>query len=161
MTTSFAQVRPLLRARKIDGMCGTGASEDLIRDCEKTLNIRFPDSYRCFLNDFGWGYFGSLELIAGLGTDIPPEWERGANVLNVVTDERRGRMRFPMDVIPICQNGAGDWYALDCRSRLDDECPVVFISHEQAASAGFQPIARAESFAEWIFLNLADPNQAD
>lgn len=161
MTKDFEQIRPLLQCSKLEGMSGNGASESLIHECEESLQVRFPKSYRLFLREFGWGYFGSLELIAGLGSDIPAEWERGANVLNVATDERRGPMSLPVDILPICQNGAGDWYALDCRSHPTDESPVVFISHEHSASSGFNPIRCADSFADWIFSNLMNNQQVE
>ncbi len=140
-------------------MCGGGAAEDLIRECEASLNIRFPASYRSFLEEFGWGYFGSLELIAGLGRDIPEEWQRGANIVHVVTDERSGPLQCPLDIIPFCQSGAGDWYALDCRSRIEDESPVVVMSHERAAGDGWLPVRCADSFAHWILVHLADDQQ--
>jgi hypothetical protein len=155
MTRKYSEIRDLLAKQKLDGLFGQGASEDQISDCESNLNVRLPPSYRQFLKEYGWGYFGSLELIAGLGVDIPEEWDRGANLLQVVNDERRGPLGMPEKVIPFCQNGAGDWYALDCSRSDNDESPVVFVSHEQAPNGACSANKCANSFADWIFAKLS------
>jgi hypothetical protein len=155
VTKQYAEIQCLLAANKLEGLAGKGASEDQVRACERDLNLRFPLSYRLFLREFGWGYFGSLELIAGLGSDIPKEWERGANVLHIVTDERQGPLHIKQGVIPFCQNGAGDWYALD-DSKGDGEWPVVFIAHEESVLGDVSANKCADSFADWIFAKLSD-----
>lgn len=156
MTKRYNEIRELLATKKVDGLYGNGASEEQITVCERELHLRFPSSYRLFLKEFGWGYFGSLELIAGLGSDIPKEWERGADLRHVVNDEQHGPLCIPKDVIPFCQNGAGDWYALDCRHGDGEESPVVFVAHENVATGGFSANICADSFADWIFARLSD-----
>lgn len=156
MAKGYGEIRNLLATQQHAGLCGEGASEEEILACEAGLSLRFPPSYRSFLNEFGWGYFGSLELIAGLGSDIPEEWGKGANLFQVVSDERKGPLNFPPGIVPFCQNGAGDWYALDCRRDNDIESPVVFVSHEQAVSRGFSAAQCADSFADWIFARLTE-----
>ena len=156
MTRQYNEIRGLLATQKLDGLFGNGASEEQITDCEMKLNLRIPRSYRSFLKEFGWGYFGSLELIVGLGSDIPTEWEPGANLMNVVNDERQGPLHIPKEIVPFCQNGTGDWYALDCCQGDGEESPVVFIAHEQAATDGFVASKCADSFADWIFERLSD-----
>ena len=156
MAKRYSEIRDFLATKKLDRLCGNGASEEQIAACESELKLRFPPSYRLFLREFGWGYFGSLELIAGLGSDIPPEWERGANLLHVVDDERQGPLRIPKEVIPFCQNGAGDWYALDCCGSEGEESPVVFIAHEEAATGKVATSKCADSFADWVFVRLSE-----
>jgi len=156
MPKQYSEIRDLLATKKLDGLCGKGASEGQISFCESELNLRLPPSYRLFLKEFGWGYFGALELIAGLGSDIPQEWERGANLLHVVNDERQGPLRIPKEVIPFCQNGAGDWYALDCCRGDGEESPVIFIAHEEAAIGKVSTNKCADSFADWVFVRLSD-----
>jgi hypothetical protein len=158
MSKTYREIRELLITMREDGLCGHGASEQQILECEKALSLKLPPSYRSFLAEFGWGYFGSLELLVGLGSDIPKEWEAGANLMRVVSDERRGPLAFPEDVIPFCQNGAGDWYALDCRDSEHVEAPVVFVSHEHGAANGFLARKCADSFAEWLFMRLLGVN---
>ncbi len=156
MTKQYVEIRGLLNANKLDGLFGKGGSEEKISEVETKLDVRFPPSYRMFLKEFGWGYFGSLELIAGLGSDIPKEWERGANIAHVLHDEWQGPLRIPRTVLPFCHNGAGDWYAFDCRHGDGEESPIVFIAHEEVATNGFSATECAKSFADWIFVNLSD-----
>ena len=155
MTKQYQEIRNLLATKKLDGLFGSGASEDQIRVCESDLNLRFPPSYRSFLKEYGWGAFGSVE-ICGLGTDIPKEWERGVSLMYVVNDERQGPLSIPINVIPFCQNGAGDWYALDCRCGEAEESPVVFVAHEEAVTGSFSANKCSDSFAEWIIEKLSD-----
>lgn len=161
MPKQYEDVRRLLATSKLDGLCGAGATEQDIREGERDLGVRLPVSYRKFLNEYGWGYFGPLELIVGLGSDIPEEWRRGADVRYVVADERNGPSQFPTEIIPFCQNGAGDWYALDCSERHGEEAPVVFVAHEAIPTI----LARekcADSFADWIFVKLSGrPGKVD
>jgi hypothetical protein len=161
MVQQYREIRDILAKQRLDGLFGQGASEEQIRDCEEILNLRLPRSFRQFLEEYGWGYFGSLELIAGLGADIPKEWCRGANILQIVNDERRGPLQIPKTVIPFCQNGAGDWYALDCTNDDGDESPVVLIAHETVAASGFVAEKCADSFAEWILGKLSGGQTPD
>lgn len=156
MGKQYSDIRDLLSTMKLDGLCGTGACEEEIHFCESRLDVRFPVSFRAFLAEYGWGYFGSLELIAGLGSDIPTEWQNGANLLRVVADERNGPLRFPNEVIPFSQNGAGDWYALDCYQSDTEESPVIVVSHEQSVSGVIARDKCADSFADWVFAKLSE-----
>lgn len=157
MGVDWNDLRPVLHHTKLEGLHGAGAPEPLIREAEAALQVRFPDSYRRFLGEFGWGYFGALELIAGLGGDIPTAQARGTNVVHVTLDERQGPLRLPATVIPFYGNGAGDWYALDCRLRHAGESPVVLVAHERAISTGWNPEPSAASFADWVLRGLALP----
>jgi len=88
---------------------------------ESYLAVRFPDSYREFLQRYGAGSFGGRDVY-GLGvpdTALP----------NVVwaTDALRGADDFfPGDLVVIQDTGEGDILCL-ATSRLNDdnECPVV------------------------------------
>lgn len=155
MAMRLADIQRLVTAKKLEGLHGAGASEDEIADCEALLGIVLPASYREFLQIYGWGYFGSLELIAGLGSDIPSEWAAGACLTNVVIHERSGPLRMPKDLIPFAQNGAGDWYAVESAVQRGGEAPVYFVSHEAAASNADSRVRSAESFAQWLFERLS------
>lgn len=156
MPKRYSDIKDLLANKAIQGLHGRGVSAKDIKNSEITLGVSFPESYRDFLCEYGWGYFGSLELIAGLGSDIPKEWEAGANVIKVATDERNGPSKFPYHIIPISPNGAGDWYAIDCSVHINNESPIVFVSHERVARDGFSSEQRSENFAEWMYLNLSN-----
>ena len=88
---------------------------------EGYLGVRFPNSYREFLQRYGAGSFGGRDVY-GLGvpdTGLP----------NVVwaTDALRGSDDFfPADLVVIQDTGEGDILCL-ATSRLNDqnECPVV------------------------------------
>ncbi len=88
MTPSDGGVRSLLTETKQADLSGKGASDDEIQRAETQLGVRFPDSYRMFLKEHGWGHFGSLGLIAGLGSDIPAEWKPGVDIIQITTQER-------------------------------------------------------------------------
>lgn len=152
----YEEIRDLLSANKLPGLSGQGVCQSEINDSQRELGVSFPFSYAMFLKEHGWGYFGHMELICGLGSDIPDEWKAGADLLRVVADERQGELRFPHDIIPICQNGAGDWYALDCSRSTEAEAPIVFVSHEEVASKGFCSELCASSFSDWIFSMLSE-----
>jgi hypothetical protein len=156
MSKSYEDIRETLLGNKLDGLFGQGASDDEIATAEREFGVDLPQSYKMFLHEYGWGYFGSLEVICGLGSDIPAEWEAGASLLRVVPDERKGQLRFPNSLIPFCQNGAGDWYALDCSVVTDNESPVVFVPHETVAREGFLTEPSSDSFADWIHAKLSE-----
>ncbi len=156
MNIKYQDVKDLLASQKLADLFGQGASEQEISLAERELGVQFPLSYRMFLKEYGWGYFGSLELIAGLGSDIPQEWRGGANLLQVVADERSGPSCFPKTIIPFCQNGAGDWYAIDCSEWNGEESPVVFVPHERVSTGVFTTDKCADSFADWICKILSE-----
>ena len=155
MSKSYEDIRDMLLATRTEGLAGNGVLDTEIEKAECELGVEFPRSYKLFLKEFGWGYFGSLEVICGLGSDIPDEWEAGVSLLRVVPDERKGQLRFPGSLIPFCQNGAGDWYALDCSVVSENESPVVFVPHETIATEGFLAELSSDSFADWIHSNLS------
>lgn len=156
MANKYDEIRDLLAMNKLPEVSGKGVSQEEIALAEITLGVRLPDSYRMFLKEHGWGDFGLPGLIAGLGSDIPQEWRPGINLLQVVGDERIGPSRFPIEIIPFCPNGAGDWYALDCSQSDGHEVPVVFVAHEEVATGGFAAERCADSFADWISSRLSE-----
>jgi hypothetical protein len=154
MPRSYEDVRGLLEASRIEGLIGQGASQELIDAAEVDLAVSIPSSYKAFLREYGWGYFGSLGVICGLGDDIPVEWSAGIDLRRVVSDERKGELRVPNHVVPFYSSGAGDWYAFDCSSLKSGEATVVFIPHEVIAQKGFYFDDLAVSFPEWIYASL-------
>lgn len=151
MAKSYESVAELFALKKRDGLYGNGASDDDIARAEQALNLTFPPSYRNFLRDYGWGYFGHLEVICGLGADIPEEWSPGIDLLKIVPTERQGVLALSDHFLPFCQNGAGDWYALNCLNTSDAYGNVLFLSHEATAESGLQPETVAAGFSDWFY----------
>jgi len=88
---------------------------------ESRLGLRFPDSYREFLQKYGAGQYGG-EPIYGLGVpdvSLP-------NVVWATETMRTADDFFPGDLVPIQDTGAGDVLCL-VTSRIGDdgECPVI------------------------------------
>lgn len=155
MTIRFVDIEDLLARNQCDGLSGKGASEEEISRCEQELEQRLPESYRQFLRRYGWGYFGDLGLIRGLGADIPVEWLPGTELTRVALDERNGPLCLPVNLVPFNENGAGDWYALDLRQLNGEEAAVVFVSHEHSTAGNVSGERVAESFAEWVHVGLS------
>jgi SUKH superfamily protein len=121
---------------------GRGASEQEIHAASTRLGVNLVGGYRRFLQRFGWGGVGSLELF-GLGPDVPPH-------LNLVdlTESERTEMRpaLPSHLIPFMNDGGGNLYCLD--SRRNGEPPVVFWDH--TASEEQEPEFTAPDFVSWM-----------
>jgi hypothetical protein len=88
---------------------------------ERRLGVKFPNSYREFLQKYGALLFNG-EPVYGLGVaddDLP-------NVVFAVEQLRTSDDFFPGDLVVIQDTGAGDLLCL-ATSRLneDQECPVV------------------------------------
>ena len=88
---------------------------------ESYLDVRFPDSYREFLQRYGAGSFGGKDVY-GLGvptTGLP-------NVVWATEALRASDDFFPADLVVIQDTGEGDMLCL-ATSRMNDqsECPVV------------------------------------
>ena len=88
---------------------------------EGQLNVKFPESYKQFLQRYGSGSFAG-EDIYGLGvpeTNLP-------NVVFATDTLRTSDDFFPVDLVVIQDTGEGDLLCL-ATSRMDEagECPVV------------------------------------
>ncbi|WNG52948.1 SMI1/KNR4 family protein [Archangium minus] len=121
---------------------GQGASEAEINTASVRLGVNLAGGYRLFLQRFGWGGVGSIELF-GLGADVPPYLN-----LTAMTLSEREEMSpaLPGHLIPFMNDGGGNLYCLD--SRVEGEPPVVFWDH----TAGKQqnPSLVASDFMAWL-----------
>jgi hypothetical protein len=154
MTPAYGGIRSLLSETKQADLSGKGVSDDEIQGAETQLGVRFPESYRMFLKGHGWGHFGSLGLIVGLGSDIPEGWEPGVDIVKVTTQEREGPLSLPDSMLPFYTNGAGDWYAMDCSRLKDGQAPVVLISQEKAGLGEDTQEDVSADFSGWIAQRL-------
>ncbi len=122
---------------------GVGAEDSEISTAEGILELSFPTSYRQFLQQFGWGGVGDLEIF-GLGADVPPY----LNLVHVTMSERTEALP-PLQkmLLPICSDGLGNLFCIDTTEwRLTK--PVVFWNHEESSDQEAEEIA--EDFGVWL-----------
>jgi hypothetical protein len=122
---------------------GAGASADAVQSAEGDLAIRILGSYRTFLEGFGWGGVGPVEIY-GLGTDVPDHLE-----LVRITKSERLEMHpaLPHALLPIVNDGSGNLICLDTSSTAADP-PLVLWDHE--AGPAQIPTRCAETFSDWL-----------
>lgn len=88
---------------------GKGAPTAAIEAAEKALGIFIRGDYRRFLEHFGWGGVGGIEVY-GLGDDVP----RHLSLVNITRSERSEMFpRLRPELLPIMNDGAGNLYCLD------------------------------------------------
>ncbi|NJO33476.1 MAG: SMI1/KNR4 family protein [Rhodospirillales bacterium] len=137
-----------------DKECGKGARSEDIENAETQLGVRFPTSYRRYLEDFGWARFSHHELY-GLGQDVPMHLDL---VRNTAAERTQMRPLMPPALVPIMNDGAGNHYCLDISQSTGDECPIVFWDHDLGESQKAEPVS--PTFAVWI-VDLLDRLEAD
>jgi cell wall assembly regulator SMI1 len=131
--------------RNTGAKTGKGASE--LR-AEKKLGVKFPKSFREYLNRFGFISHNADEFY-GLDSDIP-------NHLDLVRNTEGERTQFqpnlPLHLIPFLPNGGGDHYCIDLRSG--DDPKVVFWNHELGPDQ--KPEVIASAFSTWLLQHYDD-----
>ncbi|SFT02472.1 SMI1/KNR4 family protein [Marininema halotolerans] len=100
-----------------DVFFGGGASTEQIIECEKKLNVQFPDSYKWFIREYGFG--GACE------TEI-----NGVNInsgsLKVVEETEYYReFGLPKSMVVINSSIGPYILCLDTSKMEKGECPVV------------------------------------
>jgi len=122
------------------------ADEEMIASAERKLGVRFPQSYRAFLAQYGAALCSGFE-IAGLFRhaydDEPPLWD------DVVTATclLRGKTGdfIPKEYVAISGDGGDFTYYLDT-SRMDaaSECPVIVLG------PGVDGLILASNFIDFV-----------
>lgn len=131
-----------------NSLFGSGATAEDIKKAEVILEIKFSNSYREFLIEFGWGGVECIELY-GLGADVPDY----LNVVKVTLSERNEmEPALQKDLIPLLNDGFGNHYCLDTGRMTDLECPVVFWNHEEASDQDVEIVA--PNFSTWLMSML-------
>lgn len=103
--------------------CSTPKSEELIREAEKILNVKFPRTYKNFIRKIGWGGPKGL-LIPGIRVDDPAELSSTGLVWGVLKDRKDSG--YPDHIIGLYDLGEGTTYCLDLsQMNKEGECPVV------------------------------------
>ncbi|WP_020559638.1 SMI1/KNR4 family protein [Thiofilum flexile] len=103
-----------------------GASDELIAEAERQLNLRFADDYKKYLSQFGAISFGSTEL-TGLNIDSY------ANVVSVTLKEIQRNASFPKNSIVLENTGVEGLLILqkedgEIYEWVDGEKRVIFPS---------------------------------
>jgi hypothetical protein len=126
---------------------GRGVAEADINTASARLGVNLTGSYRLFLQRFGWGGIGSIELF-GLGADAPPYLSLTAMTLS---EREEASPALPVHLIPLMNDGGGNLYCLD--SRMEDQPPVVFWDH--TAGEQQEPVPVAPDFLVWLAERVA------
>jgi hypothetical protein len=102
--------------------------EEVILKAEDALGVKFPNTYKKFLQNFGSGCVGS-DYFYGLGkqdfdfTSSIPEVTAYHVVWSNLYDQKLGYI--PSHLITIYNVGNGEAYCLDISKMNNKECPVV------------------------------------
>lgn len=145
----FAILRERLR-KFVTHQFGRGASPAEIAAGEQALGLTFPESYRAFLSEFGWGGVEDIEVF-GLGLDVPTFLD----LVRVTHVERlEAEPQLPQHLLPILNDGYGNHYCLDTSIRNDNESPVVFWDHE--AGPDQEPEVVASTFVDWLMQEVEE-----
>ena len=85
-------------------------TEELILKAESALALRFPETYRQFLLDYGAGNFGPAEFYGVIDED----WQDSTVPDGVwYTLRERRQSGTPADLIVVGDTGTGDLYVVD------------------------------------------------
>ena len=94
-----------------------------IKKAERALNLKFPLTYRYFLQEYGGGYFGRTEVegIIDENFDHCDHYDAVRTTLN-----NREKYQLPLDLIVIGTTGYGPDFVLDySRLNLEGECLII------------------------------------
>jgi len=133
-------------------------SEDTLQTTETTLGITIPPTYRSFLDTYGGGSIGHIEV---LGLGIPATGH--PSLLFAVRDlEARGFPTCPV-LLPVSPIGDGSWVALILQGTSDHPVgsAVIWDPRRDAALAGVRGTL-APSFEAWLaarLVRLAQPRR--
>ncbi|WP_404442119.1 SMI1/KNR4 family protein [Sutcliffiella horikoshii] len=130
-----------------------GISDDLIYAAEKTLNVKFPISYRLFLRRYGVGDILGEEIF-GLGIE-----ESGVPSMVWITKHFRQEKTLPDHLICIYFAGYDNmYYCLDCsnvKNENDDSATVVsYFNGLPIEDQNFE--IEFPSFGEFLLRTLED-----
>jgi hypothetical protein len=119
-------------------------TEDRIRGAEVELDVVFPDSYKVFLREIGSSYWPNYFI--GLNPLPVP----ATDVISITFRQRQvDGLPLPHYLIPIEDDGYGNYYCLDSSKMKDSECPVVFWNHD--LSLDQTPEWIAASYIDWLY----------
>lgn len=113
----------LVEANEADADFEGKQSSELIEKAEEVLGLRFPRTYRAFLERYGCGDIAGFEIYGILHENFNNSGIPDAVWLTL--DERRSS-NLPENLILVSDVGDGSYYAIDCGLRNNEgDCPVV------------------------------------
>jgi cell wall assembly regulator SMI1 len=129
---------------------GKGVTLEEIHKAEQILEVIFPDTYKSFLLEYGWGGVGHIEIY-GLGLDAPFHLK-----LIEVTKSEREEMhpRLQKHLVPLMNDGFGNHFCLDTSKILNGECPIVFWDHEKPENQ--EPEFISLNFLQWLIDEISN-----
>lgn len=96
----------------------------LVNLAQDHLSVKFPETYRRFLLEFGAGGISSFEIFGVVQEDFENPDYRHIDVVWLTLKERK-EWRLPSFLIPIFDLGDGELFCLDLRNKEGDEAKVV------------------------------------
>jgi hypothetical protein len=139
----FTAAAQQLREHAPPNCLGTGATGHEMSECERQLGVLLPASYKWLLQEFGFVHWP--DYIYGVGDRLLP----GLSLCWKVWQEREQLWpRMPRHLVPISPDGWGNHYCLDTSQLAEEECPVVFWSHERGEDQ--EPERTHSSFLTWL-----------
>lgn len=96
----------------------------LIEQAENLLSVKFPETYRRFLLEFGAGGIGSFEIFGVIQNDINRLDYLYIDVVGF-TLKARQVWNLPNYLIPVYDLGDGEMFCLDLRVNFGFESKVV------------------------------------
>ena len=93
----------------------------LAQDC---LAVKFPETYRRFLLDYGAGGIGSFEIFGVIQENFGDHDYFHIDVVWLTLKDRR-EWNLPIFLVPVFNLGDGELFCLDLRNKEGDEAKVV------------------------------------
>jgi hypothetical protein len=139
---------------KIDWVDFDGPKDDaLIKSAEKVLGLKFPTTYRYFLENLGCGDIAGQEFYGLIKSDF---FNSSVPDAVWITMQERNNSNLPSNYIIISSTGDGDYVVLDC-SQSGLEAPVELwspgVNDNQRA---FKPLVN--DFGEFFYKQIQSIN---
>jgi hypothetical protein len=96
----------------------------LINLAQSYLSVKFPETYRRFLLEYGAGGIGSFEIFGVVKEGFENHDYLHIDVVWLTLKERK-EWKLPKFLIPIYDLGDGELFCLDLRNNEGDEAKVV------------------------------------
>lgn len=111
----YNEIQQFIKENKEYANFTGGVEKDKIKEVEEILQVKLPDSYKWFLEEYGYGDMFGEEIIGCGKSEVP----------SVIQQTIRFReLGLPQQYVVI-QN-CDEWiYCLDTNEIIDNECPVV------------------------------------
>jgi len=118
----YERARAIIAANSAKAHFAGPRPEELIRKAEDALGLRFPDTYRQFLLDYGAGNFGPAEFYGVINED----WEHSSVPDGVwYTLSERRQFGLAVALVVVADAGTGELYVLDVSK---ENGPVYLVS---------------------------------